>query len=75
MQWPYLSSLTILQMPIFYTMMCTNTYTLPSVTVVFPRTRTASGVPDTVHTPHQGILYSQNAIQFYGIHVTDNHLC
>ena len=74
MQWPYLSTLTISQMPILYVVMCKNTNSLPSVTVLFPWNRTANGVPDTVHRPYPGVLYSQNATQFYGTHVSINHL-
>jgi hypothetical protein len=61
-QCPYLSTLTIFQMPMLYAVMRKTLDTLPSVTVLFPRTTTANGVPDTVRRPHQGVLYSQNAI-------------
>jgi hypothetical protein len=56
-------------------MMCKTLNTLPNVTVLFPQTRTANGIPDTVHRPYQGVLYSQNAIHFYGTLVSVNHLC
>jgi hypothetical protein len=70
-----MSNLTIFQMPILYVVMCKTLNTLPSVTVLFLRTRTANGVPDTAHRPYQGVLCSQNAIQFYGTLVSVNHFC
>ena len=74
-QWPYLSTLSILKMPVLYVVMCKTLNTVPSVTVLFLRTRTANGVPDTAQRPYQGVIYSQNAIQFYGTLVSVNHLC
>jgi len=62
-------------MPILDVVMCKTLNTLPIVTVLFPRTRTTNGVPNTVHRPYQGVLYYQNAIQFYGTLVSVNHLC
>lgn len=62
-------------MPILDVVMYKTLNTLPSVTVLFPRTRTVNGVPNTVHRLYQGVLYSQNDIQFNGTHVSVNHIC